>query len=197
MINRIRLALIPVLGVALSLFTLSEVNYQLLNPLSELAVFGMLGLVLCYLEFPVFERWKGVAALRVVDWVLAILSVICCMYLIVEGGALGQRAGSYTPLDIAVAVTGIALVLEATRRSIGLALPLLSGVCILYALTGPNLPDWLFPHRGYDIGRVASHTFLRSEGGVWHRPPGHVHLRLFVCPVWHFPGRLRSHALHR
>jgi TRAP transporter 4TM/12TM fusion protein len=164
MINRIRLALIPVLGVALSLFTLSEVNYQLLNPLSELAVFGMLGLVLCYLEFPVFERWKGVAALRVVDWVLAILSVICCMYLIVEGGALGQRAGSYTPLDIAVAVTGIALVLEATRRSIGLALPLLSGVCILYALTGPNLPDWLFPHRGYDIGRVASQTFLRSEG---------------------------------
>ncbi|MCF7764031.1 MAG: TRAP transporter fused permease subunit [Verrucomicrobia bacterium] len=164
MINRIRLALIPVLGVALSLFTLSEVNYQLLNPLSELAVFGMLGLVLCYLEFPVFERWKGVAALRVVDWVLAILSVICCMYLIVEGGALGQRAGSYTPLDIAVAVTGIALVLEATRRSIGLALPLLSGLFVLYALTGPSLPDWLFPHRGYDIGRVASQTFLRSEG---------------------------------
>ncbi|MDA1275112.1 MAG: TRAP transporter fused permease subunit [Verrucomicrobia bacterium] len=164
MIERIRLSLIPVLGVVLSLFTLSEVNYQLLNPLSELAVFAVLGLVLCFLDFPILDRWKGVAALRLVDMLLALLTVLCCSYLIWAGDALGRRAGAYTGMDIFVAVTGIALVLEATRRSIGLALPILSGFFIVYALIGHQLPDWLFPHRGYDIGRVAAQTFLRSEG---------------------------------
>ena len=164
MIERIRLSLISVLGIGLSLFTLSEVNYQFLNPLSQLAVFAMLGMVLCFLNYPILARWKEIKALRVVDFFLALLSVACCSYLIIQGGALGQRAGAYTDLDITVAITGIVLVLEATRRSIGLALPILAALFFIYALIGPHLPDWLFPHRGYSVGRVASQTFLRTEG---------------------------------
>lgn len=164
MIDRIRHYLILILGSGLSLFTLSEVNYQLLNPLSQLAVFAMLGLVLCFLYFPLAQRWKEVKALRAFDFLLALLSILCCSYLIVEGDALGQRAGAYQWTDVVIGVCGVLLVLEATRRSIGLALPILSIAFLLYAFLGPNLPDWLFPHRGYDVGRVASQTFLRTEG---------------------------------
>jgi hypothetical protein len=36
----------------LILFTLWEVNYPLLQPQSDLAIFAMVGLVLCFLNFP-------------------------------------------------------------------------------------------------------------------------------------------------
>lgn len=165
-IDKIRKTLITVLSVALSLFTLCEVNYQLFAPLAQLATFGMLGLVICYLSFPLLKRWKDVKALQIVDMLLAAGSVVCCSYLIVEGNELGNRAGAYTPADVAIAVVGILLVLEATRRSIGLALPILASMFMIYAMVGPNLPDWLFPHRGYDLSRVASVSFLNT-GGVF------------------------------
>ncbi|MFT4588072.1 MAG: TRAP transporter 4TM/12TM fusion protein [Candidatus Binatia bacterium] len=165
-IDKIRFRLITLLGVALSLFTLCEVNYQLLTPLSQLAIFGMFGLVISYLSFPTLKRWENVKPLRFLDMALALGSVVCCSYLIVQGSDLGNRAGAYTPTDVAIAVVGILLVLEATRRSIGLALPILASVFLVYAMVGPNLPDWMFPHRGYDLSRVASVSFLNT-GGVF------------------------------
>ena len=156
--------LATILGVGLSLFTLQEVNYQVLNPLSQLSVFVALGMTLCFLTTPFHPSLAANRWMRGVDTVLAIGSVICCGYLMLNETALLERAGAYKSTDIAIAVVGVALVLEATRRSIGWALPTLSGVFLFYAFVGPHLPDWAFPHRGYDLPRVASQVFLRTEG---------------------------------
>jgi hypothetical protein len=55
-------------------------------------------------------------------------------------------------------------VLESTRRTIGLALPLLSLAFLAYAYWGSALPDWLFPHRGYPVDRIVAQTFLHTQG---------------------------------
>ncbi len=143
---------------------MAEVNLTLLTPLARLAVFALFGLVLCFAIHPLARRWKDVRALRFVDCGLAILAASCCIYILVQGKTLGQRAGAYTTLDILVGVVGIVLVLEATRRSIGIALPLIALVFLAYAMGGATLPDWLFPHRGYAVDRIVAQTFLRSEG---------------------------------
>jgi TRAP transporter 4TM/12TM fusion protein len=161
---RLRSLCEAVLAVGLAAYTLFEVNRAQLTPLAALAVFALFGLVYCYLHFPLLARWAEVRWLRAVDVALALLSAACCLYLVAQGKDLGQRAGAYTAMDIAVGVTGILLVLEATRRSIGLALPLISIAFFVYALVGPSLPDWLFPHRGYAVDRVVAQTFLRTEG---------------------------------
>ncbi|MCH8333481.1 TRAP transporter fused permease subunit, partial [Candidatus Sumerlaeota bacterium] len=163
-VQRLRRFLIPALGTVLSLFVVFEVNYAQLTPLSQLAIFAMLGMVLCFLNFPVSPRLKDNAALRVFDFLLCAGAVVCCSYLIVEGKALGQRAGIYTTTDIVAGTVGIILVLEATRRSIGVALPILALLFIAYAMLGRYLPDWLFPHRGYGVDRIVAQTFLRTEG---------------------------------
>ena len=54
--------------------------------------------------------------------------------------------------------------IEAARRALGLALPLLAIAFLLYALFGASFPDWLFPHRGYTIPRVVAQTFLHAQG---------------------------------
>ncbi len=163
-LDRFRLTAITMLGVALSLFVLFEVNFARVSPLSQLAVFTLLGLSLCFLHYPASSRIAGKSLFRGIDLVLVLGTVVCCTYLILEGNELGQRSGAYQPMDIAVAVLGVLLVLEATRRSIGIALPIIAAVFLAYGVFGPYLPDWAFPHRGYDIARLAAQTFLRTEG---------------------------------
>jgi len=156
-------------------FTLAEVNYPHISPQSQLAVFAMLGLVLCFLNKPLHRRFADNRALRALDIALALASIGCCAYVFVQtepwferfwvnGQSLGNRAGQETGLDTVIGVIGVALVLEATRRAIGSALPILATVFLVYAFSGSYLPDWLFPHRGYGIERVVSQTFLHSQG---------------------------------
>jgi len=171
------------LGVLLCLFTLFEVNYNTLQPQSALAVFVGLGLALCYLTFPAHKRLAGVRALRFVDIVLAISAAACCMYVIVQtqpifssfwgdGISLGDRAGGETGMDFAVGLVGVILVLEATRRSIGIIVPLLALAFVAHSYycyasfryDWPVLPDWMLPHAGQSLKDIVSTTFLQSLG---------------------------------
>jgi TRAP transporter 4TM/12TM fusion protein len=167
--------LLSVLSVAYCVFTLAEVNYPRLTPQSQLAIFAMFGLVLCFLYFPAHPRLAGVRSARAADLLLAALSVACCAYIVWQtepafaaswfgGRSLGNRAGYQTAIDTAVGVAGLVLVLESTRRSIGAALPLLSMAFVAYAYWGAYLPEALFPHRGYPVERIVAQTFLHTQG---------------------------------
>ena len=173
--GRFRPRLVRALSVALCLFTLAEANYPYLRPLSQLAIFTALGLAITYLHFPALPRWKDSRVARAGDLVLALLVAGVCGYVVVQseplfeglwlgGRTLGDRAGAETALDHAVGIVGLLLVLEAARRAVGLALPILSLLFVAYALLGPAMPGWLFPHRGYGLERIVSQTFLHSQG---------------------------------
>jgi TRAP transporter 4TM/12TM fusion protein len=166
---------ITVLAVVLCLFTIVEVNYPLLGPQSQLAIFAGLGMVLCFLSQPAHERVRGNRIARAVDGALIALAIGCCSFVVIQseplfrslwlgGQSLGNRAGQETGVDIIVGTVGLVLVIEATRRSIGWALPILALAFLAFARFGPLLPDWLFPHRGYDLERIVSQTFLHSQG---------------------------------
>ena len=161
--------------MVLCLFILAEVNYPQLAPQSELALFAMFGLIVVFLRYPIYSRFEGIPVFQVLDAVLIGSVVFCFGYVVaqtepafqsfwLDGKSLGDRAGAELPLDYVVGGVGLVLVLEATRRSIGIALPLLSFVFLLYASFGQFMPDWLFPHRGYTLQRIVSQTFLQSQG---------------------------------
>jgi TRAP transporter 4TM/12TM fusion protein len=163
------------LGAVLCLFTVAEINYPHLSPQSQLAIFAALGLVLCYLNRPVHPSLKDNRPLLGLDILLALAAAGCCLYIVVQteplfqgmwtgGQALGHRAGQESGLDVAIGIAGLLLILEATRRSIGWALPIIAAVFILYAYAGSNLPDFLYPHRGYGLERIVAQTFLHSQG---------------------------------
>ena len=159
----------------LCLFILAEVNYPQLAPQTQLALFGMLGLIVVFLRYPIHSHFEDNPVFQVLD-VALIGSVICCFgYVVIQtepifqafwldGRSLGDRAAAELPLDYIVGGIGLILVLEATRRSIGVTLPLLSLAFLLYAIFGQFMPDALFPHRGYSVQRIVSQTFLHSQG---------------------------------
>jgi TRAP transporter 4TM/12TM fusion protein len=173
--GRLRPRAIRVLAVALCLFTLAEVNYPHLRPQSQVAIFALLGIVLCFLYFPPATRWREARWSGALDWALAGLTVVCCGYVVfqtepafeswwLKGQSLGNRAGAEAGLDYAIGAVGLLVILEATRRVVGWALPLLSLVFVAYAFWGPAMPSWLFPHRGYGLERIVSQTYLHSQG---------------------------------
>jgi len=166
---------VTAVGALLCLFTLSEVNYPRLSPQSQLAIFALLGLSLCFLTNPLARRFSNHPLSRAGDVILAVLTVFCCGYFVVQtepafsgfwmnGQSLGNRAGSETPVDFAIGGILALLVLEATRRAIGIALPLLALMFVAYSLFGSSLPDWLLPHRGYTVERTVSQTVLQGQG---------------------------------
>ncbi len=163
------------LAVGLCVFTLAQVNYPLLAPLPQLALFALLGLVICFLNVPLHPSLKDHPVARASDVVLALAAAACCGWVMVQnepyfeafwqnGSTLGNRAGFETPIDILVGVVGLILVIEAARRSLGWALPILCGLFLVYAYIGPSMPDWLFPHRGYTLERIVAQAFLQAQG---------------------------------
>ncbi len=181
--DRFRKGLITALGIFLCLFTLFEVNYNLLQPQSALAVFVGVGLFLCYLTFPVHPRFAKNRPLRVIDVLLGLAAAACCLYVIVQtepsfsgywsdGISLGNRAGSETTADFWVGLVGVILVLEATRRSIGLIVPMLAIAFIAHSYycygsiqyDWVAMPDWMLPHAGQNAKDIVSTTFLQSLG---------------------------------
>jgi TRAP transporter 4TM/12TM fusion protein len=170
-----RTRLSQILAVAICLFTIVEVNYPMLTPQADLGIFALLGITLCFLAYPAHKSLKNNKISQGVDWLWIAIAVLCCGYVVVQsepafrslwvdGRSLGDRAGVESPFDYVIGAMGLLVVLEVTRRSIGLALPLLSLVFVLYAAMGPSMPDWLFPHRGYTWDRIVSSSFLQSQG---------------------------------
>ena len=174
---------VPFLSVLLCLFTLAEVNYNLMQPQSALALFVLFGMALCFIQHPIHPKLKDNQAARWFDVLLGVAACSCCAYVIVQtepffesywlkGQSLANRAGDEQPLDYRVGLVGLVLVLEATRRTIGLIVPLLaltfvghSYYCFAVQTHGwPSMPTWLLPHAGQSVDAIVATTYLQTLG---------------------------------
>ena len=174
---------VPLLSVMICLFTLAEVNYNLMQPQSALALFVLFGMALCFIQYPIHPKLKDNQIARWFDVLLGVAACICCAYVIVQtepmfesfwlkGQSLANRAGDEQPLDYQIGLVGLVLVLEATRRTIGLIVPLLaltfvghSYYCFAVQTHGwPSMPTWLLPHAGQSVDAIVATTYLQTLG---------------------------------
>ncbi|MBI2831377.1 MAG: TRAP transporter fused permease subunit [Chloroflexi bacterium] len=95
--------------------------------------------------------------------VLALLSVVAGIYIVLRAPEIAERIAIGTPLDLTVGSIMILLVLEAVRRTMGLALPILALIFILYALFGPIMPGVL-RHAGLGFDMVVTFSALGTDG---------------------------------
>jgi TRAP transporter 4TM/12TM fusion protein len=107
------------------------------------------------------------------DWIFAFAAAGFSLYLLIFFDEIFiQRPGQHTPADLMVGVIAIVMVIEATRRTMGIFLPLLAIATVLYGIFGPYLPGDL-AHRGYSVPRVVAHLFKGTEG-IYGIPVGVV-----------------------
>ena len=78
---------------------------------------------------------------------------------------LVRRAARPETLDVLFGLAAIVLVLEATRRTTGWALPAICLAFLLYAFFGGLLPDWpQIAHKGYGVDRIVGQSYMGLEG---------------------------------
>lgn len=161
--------LLLVVAVAWSLFQLwiaSPLPFTfgvfLLNDTESRAIHLTFAVFLAYLAYPATKRSPR-AYVPVADWALALVAAFCAGYLFWFYRDLATRPGSPIPMDVYTAAVGVVLLLEATRRVLGLPMVVVAVVFLIYTFAGPYMPDML-AHRGASIDRAASHFWLTTEG---------------------------------
>ena len=105
------------------------------------------------------------------DWVLAIASLLVCLYAVVNANWFLSRFPYLTPVKLSEYIYGIALillVLEAGRRSMGWVMPTIGLVMILYALFGHLLGGALW-HTQFKLSTVIEQITMTTEG-IWGSP---------------------------
>lgn len=155
---------LAVLCIGFTLFHLYVLNVYSLEPLLFRAIHvgwgGALG-------FMLYAPMRRVAKIGVpwYDWVLVLASIACAAYIAIELDGLLFRAGAqFTTGDVIAGFIGTLLVLEFTRRTSGLALPVIAGLFILYSFVGKWMPGVL-EHKGFAVDRFF--TYIYSEYGIF------------------------------
>ncbi len=97
------------------------------------------------------------------DWIFVVLSCVVPIYVWTDFLGVVERAGRASDSDMWIATLLVVLVLEASRRVTGWALPILSLTFIAYGLFGRDMPG-IFAHRGYNWTALSNHFFANTEG---------------------------------
>lgn len=106
----------------------------------------------------------------IIDWFLTILALITCLYPIIPIGSGGfnaflSRQGSLNTLDVIMGAILLILVVEATRRTTGLILPVFCVVFLLYSYYGGYIPiNWPGAHSGQNFDQIINALYNDASG---------------------------------
>ncbi|GGY70486.1 TRAP transporter permease [Marinobacter zhanjiangensis] len=138
------------------------VNFGIFNSTEARSIHLAFATFLAFTAFPMF-RGRHNEHIPWFDWILALAASFSSAYLFLFYDALSERPGAPILQDLIIALGGLVLLLEATRRALGLPLTVVAAVFITYSLAGPWMPD-VIAHKGASLQKLASHQWLGTEG---------------------------------
>ena len=142
-----------------SLFALYTSGFGLLSAMAQRSIHWLFMIVCIFLLYPI-KKGKNVG---VVDIILAAISVFATLYVSLTWERNALRIADPAMWEVVICVIGILLVLEATRRSMGIAMPIIAIIFLAYAFLGPYIPGSL-SHKGFTISSLSSFLYTTSEG---------------------------------
>ncbi|WP_096435785.1 TRAP transporter permease [Alteribacter populi] len=157
--------IIAFMAISLTIFHLYRA-YPANGPL----VFLMQGAVhlgtamgLIFLLYPATKKGIKRKGIPFYDVILAFLAMGSSYYILFRYDWLtgGARILGFSTLDIIVASIGIILLLEASRRAVGIPIVVIASLAILYGLFGTNIP--YFGHGGFDWSGLSRRLFYSSD----------------------------------
>ena len=171
----IHLKLVAVIAITWSLFQLWYaspfpfwLNFGMFKGLPARAIHLGFALLLAFLIFP-YARGKKV---NFIDILIAITGAVCCLYIYVFYDQLVDRGGillkinfsnDFTiPVELILGIIGILILLEATRRVIGIPLVVIAVCFLLFSYFGQYAPD-IISHGGLSLKRLVGFQWFDQE----------------------------------
>ena len=155
--------IIAAIAITFSVFQLYTAIFGVLDAQLQRAIHLGFGLALAYLLYPFRRAWTRDHYFHPIDIVFAVLGAATPAYLVIQYRELITRAGTVSPVDTVVGGLGILLVIEATRRVVGLPMVTVVLAFIAYAFLGPYMPGVL-AHRGLTPEQLIGHLYFTTEG---------------------------------
>lgn len=153
---------VSAIAITFSIFQLYTAIFGVLDAHLQRAVHLGFALALSYLLYPSRKSWSR-TKLHPVDLILAILGAAAPAYICIMYNELVMRSGIMTTSDVIMGVIGVLLVIEATRRVVGIPMVVVVLVFIAYAFAGPYMPGVL-AHRGLTPEQLIGHLYFTTEG---------------------------------
>ncbi|PIC70295.1 C4-dicarboxylate ABC transporter permease [Sporosarcina sp. P16b] len=160
--------IIAILAFVMAVFHLYSGGIQLFPATQQRAVHLGLAFALVFLLHPfikkkkVLEKPKSKFGLSV-NIILSILSLVVGGYLTVRYLDLPMEISSPSSITIIIGVLVILLTLEVARRMLGLALPIIAVIFLIYAFIGDKLP-LMIQHSGYSFEQIVTQIGLSNQG---------------------------------
>ncbi len=169
------LKLVAVIAITWSLFQLWYaspfpfwLNFGMFKGLPARAIHLGFALLLAFLIFP-YARGKKV---NFIDILIAITGAVCCLYIYFFYDQLVDRGGillkinlsdNFTiPIELILGIIGILILLEATRRVIGIPLVVIAVCFLLFSYFGKYAPD-IISHGGLSLKRLVGFQWFDQE----------------------------------
>lgn len=154
--------IVSAIAITFSVFQLYTAIFGVLDAQLQRAVHLGFALALSYLLYPTRKSWSR-TKVHPLDVLLSILGAAAPAYICIMYRELAMRAGMVTPTDMIIGVLGLLLVVEATRRVVGIPMVVVVLVFLTYAFAGPYMPGVL-AHRGLSIEQLVGHLYFTTEG---------------------------------
>jgi TRAP transporter 4TM/12TM fusion protein len=116
---------------------------------------------LSFLAFPTSK--KAGSSTRRLDIGLAILGVATIAYALIDLDQFVRRSTVPEPADFWFGIAAIVLLVEISRRAVGMQFTWVLIGILLYAYLGQLIPGPL-SHKGYDLDRIVGHSYMTLEG---------------------------------
>ena len=142
-------------------------NFGMINGLPARAIHLGFALTLTFLIYPI-SRGKKIS---IIDILISLIAAFCCLYIyffydqiINRGGILLKYSfGKYTvPVELIIGMCGILILLEATRRAIGIPLVIIAVCFLLFSYFGKYAPD-IISHGGLSLKRLVGFQWFDQE----------------------------------
>ncbi len=162
--------LIPTIAITWSLFQLSLPKFLLIDSTYIRAIHLAFALVLVFLNYPLLKKpYFGLKyfaehnKIPVLDMIIAVIAAFSALYLILFYDGIVTRYGAPSMMDSTVGLLLVLILLEAARRTIGPALPIIATGFIGYSFLGPYMPD-LIAFKGTSLDRFVGQMTMSTEG---------------------------------
>ena len=142
-------------------------NFGMFKGLPARAIHLGFALLLAFLIFPI-SRTKKISFF---DMLIAIIGAFCCLYIYLYYDQLVDRGGILLkidligfkfPLELIIGIVGILILLEATRRVIGIPLVIIAVLFLLFSYFGKYAPE-IISHGGLSLKRLIGFHWFDQE----------------------------------
>ncbi|QVQ51007.1 TRAP transporter permease [Spiractinospora alimapuensis] len=151
------------IGTALTAFQLYTALFGNYVSLIQGAIHVAGAMSLVYLLYPAKKAWATRPGVPWYDVVLCGLALWTNFHIVSNYERLTTETVifGFTDYDFGIAVAGILLILEATRRCVGVPIVVIAGAALAYGYFGSYIP--VFGHAGLDLRQLATESYYTSR----------------------------------